>query len=363
MLEVQKYLKERGLEQLQAELSIKITVNDIDNRILLNYDQIKSPKTNPVVKDCRGLCLDKNDYSLIAKSFTRFFNYSESLEDTRKFNWNDCFALAKEDGTLISLYWYADKWQVQTRGSFGDIPMYDGGPTFEELFWLAVPRDKVAQLDKSLAYTFELCSRHNKVVRDYPEPTVFLLSVFEGESEWEFRAKSQKCTVGVALLYGFNTPAEYHFSSIEEVEKYIRDVSKTDKTYEGVVLRDCNNVRMKVKNPDYLCLHRLRGEGANLYLAKNLLPFILSGEKDELLTYFAEVKPRVDEMEAILATEYTKVLGVWNGIKGKPTRKEFALAVPQDLKLKSMLFTMLDTGEKLDVVWQKSHDLLLKALF
>lgn len=358
MLAVQKYLKEKGLEQLQTELSIKTTVNDTDNRILLNYDQIKSPKTNPVVKDCRSLCLDKTNYSLISKSFTRFFNYGENLEDTNKFNWNDCFALAKEDGTLISLYWYNDKWQVQTRGSFGDIPMYDDGPTFEELFWMAVSHDKIDKLDKKFSYTFELCSRHNKIVRDYPEPTVFLLSMFEGERELDYTD-----VVGTAHINDINTPEEYRFSSIEEVENHIRNTSKDDKTYEGVVLRDCNNVRMKVKNPDYLCLHRLRGEGANLYLAKNLLPFILAGDTDELTLYFNEVKPRLEEMKIILDDEYLKVSNAWDEIKDKATRKEFALAVPQDLKTKSMLFRMLDTKEKLDVVWEDSCDLLLKALF
>ena len=89
MLKVQAYLINNGLDRLKEEFSIKTTENDYDNRILLNYDQIKSPKTNRVVRDCRGLCLDKTDFSLISRSFGRFFNYTECPENDKNFDWND----------------------------------------------------------------------------------------------------------------------------------------------------------------------------------------------------------------------------------------------------------------------------------
>lgn len=363
MLKTIAFLRKHGLEKLKTKYSIKTNEHE-DGRILLNYDQIESPKTAEIVRECRGLCLNKNDFSLISRSFRRFFNAGEWRADDNKFDWSNSYATSKEDGSLINFYWYNNKWQVQTRGSFGDIPFYTGGPTPEELVYGALGT-RINGFDKTLSYTLELCSRHNKIVRDYPQDTIYLLSVFDGENERPFDGlyKKSYSTSNESIYTGVQTPEQFEFSSLDEVVDYIRDRSKNDKTYEGLVLRDGNNNRLKVKNPDYLCLHRMRGEGANLFMPKNLLPFILSGDTDELYTYFSEVRPKVEEMRVLMDSVYKELEMVWNGLKDLKTRKEFALSIPKDLKLKSILFTMLDSGKPLKDVWAESKDLILKGLF
>ena len=59
---VQEQLRQYGPEHLSNTLGIKFTYGD-DNRVILNYNQIDSPKNHPVVKECRGLVLDKTDRS------------------------------------------------------------------------------------------------------------------------------------------------------------------------------------------------------------------------------------------------------------------------------------------------------------
>ena len=76
MLEVQKYLKEKGVEALKQEFSI--IVKEAGDLLVLNYNQIESPKTHPIVIECRSLILDKQ-YNVVSRSFDRFFNLQEDV--------------------------------------------------------------------------------------------------------------------------------------------------------------------------------------------------------------------------------------------------------------------------------------------
>lgn len=45
------FLKDNGIEALRTELAI--TVKEVDDLLVLNYNQIESPKTHPIVVECR----------------------------------------------------------------------------------------------------------------------------------------------------------------------------------------------------------------------------------------------------------------------------------------------------------------------
>ena len=47
MLQVQKFLKEKGVEALRNEFAI--IVKEVDGLLVLNYNLIESPKTDPIV--------------------------------------------------------------------------------------------------------------------------------------------------------------------------------------------------------------------------------------------------------------------------------------------------------------------------
>lgn len=78
MLNVQQYLQTKSLEDLKTELGIKVAEHATLPLVILNYDQIESPsKTHPIILECRALVLNKNDWSIVARSFSRFFNFGE----------------------------------------------------------------------------------------------------------------------------------------------------------------------------------------------------------------------------------------------------------------------------------------------
>lgn len=122
---------EAALKHLQDDLFIK--VKEYDNFYKLNYDQIFSPKANPLVVECRALLLDKEG-DVVSRAFPRFFNYGEQPEITNNFVWENSVHYSKEDGSLISVYWnYIDqRWEIATRGTAFAESEQDFYPSFRQ---------------------------------------------------------------------------------------------------------------------------------------------------------------------------------------------------------------------------------------
>jgi hypothetical protein len=85
-MKIQDYIKEHGLQKLVDEY--KIEVKDYPDRVTLNYDQIESPRFDPICIEARGLILNKSDWSVMARSFDRFWNVGED-PNTKNFPLNN----------------------------------------------------------------------------------------------------------------------------------------------------------------------------------------------------------------------------------------------------------------------------------
>lgn len=78
MLEVQTYLRGgKTIDDLESELGIKAIAHPTLPLVILNYNQIESPKRNSIVRECRGLVLEVGTWNVVARSFQRFFNFGE----------------------------------------------------------------------------------------------------------------------------------------------------------------------------------------------------------------------------------------------------------------------------------------------
>jgi tRNA splicing ligase len=139
MLKTQEYLKKNSLEKLIKDYALEATYSPVgESLVILNYSQIDSPKHSPITKECRGLVLNTQTYEVVAKGFSRFFNYGESREEINNFNWKNFSTQNKEDGSLIIFYWYEDLWFVNTRASFGLGKVGNSNFTWEELFYQTI---------------------------------------------------------------------------------------------------------------------------------------------------------------------------------------------------------------------------------
>lgn len=377
MLEVQKYLMGgKSLSDLNQELGIISKLHDNLPLAILNYDQIESPKTHPVVRECRGLVLNTTDWSLVARSFSRFFNWGEVADEMKDFDFSDFIVQSKEDGSLVVLYWSddAESWMANTRGSFATDNMQGLNFTWREGFWKALgvnsEEELLGWLNPEYTYICEFCSPWNKVVRRYEKPCMYLLTVFHGTKELSWAEVDAHCEglMQIADVQGFKRPHRYEFKAIEEVQAFLQTQAEKDPTFEGVVICDHLGHRWKIKSATYLGLHKMRGEGDNLFHPKHLLPFILAGEEAELLTYFPECRETYEELKVKVNEAFAELQDIWAKHWMIDDQKEFALSIKDKTPFTSLLFNVRKRHgkdqklEHLKTEWRTADSLILKKL-
>jgi hypothetical protein len=380
MLLVQEYLSSgKSLEDLSNELGLNIKHHPVDPLVIIDYDQIRSPRKDPIVRECRGLVLEKDTWKVVARSFNRFYNWGEFPEEEHLFDWKNATCDEKIDGSMIILYHYNGTWRVNTRFSWADSIVGDGPYTWTQLFEIAMGKtlQEVGDIliaENNRSYVFELVSPYNKVVRWYPKPKLYLLGEFRLDVDHD-----EYHDAGLALHAAFldvDRPNRYILNNIRAIKKYLRELEANDPTNEGVVINDGIHY-WKLKNEKYLVLHKMRGDSGNLYHPKYLVPFILTGETYELLTYFPEVEDKLLEYKARIDKEYDLLQKVWADACGIRSRKDFALAIKDATRFNSLLFSLRnetdvilfpeeelgDSMDRLDEMWRNSLDLILKVLF
>lgn len=355
MFEIQKYLQSgKTFDDLEKELGIYATFHPEQPLVILNYDQIESKKTDPVVRECRGLVLHSKTFEIVAKGFNRFFNWGEVMEEMDRFDFSDFTVTSKEDGSYIAIYNFEDRWYANTRASFGLGEVDYSSFTWQGLVCKALNINDLQEINlpKHLTYICELVSPYNKVVRTYKDVGLYLLAVFDKGKEIVFDSKL------------FKKPTVYQYGSIDEIKTFLDEQAKNDPTFEGVVIRDKNGLRFKCKSVTYLSLHRLKGDNC-LFHPKHLLPFILAGDMDELITYYPEVKEHLYYYKAQIMEQYAHMLEVWCDAKQLESQKEFALAILKKTPYTGVLFEARKQNADSKAIrrlWKENPEGILKNL-
>lgn len=371
LLEVQKYLLggKKKLEDLTSDFAINVYYHPSLPLFGTKYSQIESPKSHPIVRECRGLVLHRDTFDVVAKPFNRFFNYCENMIEMEQFNFNDFYCNEKRDGSLAVVYYFNNEWHMNTSGSFGLGEIATGvGKSWREVFWEAL--DDGGSFGKSklniyYTYIFELTSGYNKVVRHYHKPETYLLGITN--IEYDCFELSQEYVDQIANEIGLKRPETYNFKSIKEVENWLEDRESNDKTYEGVVIYD-GKIRFKVKSKTYLSLSYIKSNG-NIFNPKHLLPWILKGEEAELLVYFPELKNKVDEVSKKINNEYNNLKSLWQSTYFISSQKDFALSIVKKTPFSGILFDLRrrlgynQCEQDLKSAWNSSEDLIIKLLF
>lgn len=283
---------DEGLSALTEQLAI--SVKKVDDLLVLNYNQIDSPKTNPIVMECRSLILEAGTLRVVSRSFDRFFNHGEALNVMPVIDWSKAVAYDKVDGSLIKIYRHKGRWNVSTKGMvYGESDCMGYGVTFKELVLKALgcETDREFQLlvDQSLlhhhiTYIFELTSVENRVVKRYDGYKLHFLAARNNENgtyETKFEhwwLKDEACPLAKLIHH----PKEYRFNTVEECLHTSRELKDLD---EGYVIYQDGVPIAKVKSPAYVAVHHIRGEGLN---PKRIMQLVMVNEQDEYLTYFPE---------------------------------------------------------------------------
>lgn len=380
MLKIQEYLRSgKTVDNLKTELGINNVRHPTLPLIALRYDQIESPKADPIVRECRGIVLEDGTFNLVAAVMPRFFNFGEQPELFSDFDWSDFRCDEKCDGSLIILFYYKDKWRVNTSGSFGLGECNFSGKTWGELFWSTFGKDKkILDEFKHLTLIFELWTPFNKVVRTYPTSKVWLLGAFEPNplmGDPECRELRAKTVDHLALELGLSRPESYKLKSIDEIMSLLKEKEISDKTFEGFVVRDNNNIRAKIKSATYLAIHHLL-DNQNLFNPSRQVTLVLAGETGELFAVLKELmdstpelKARIELTKTEVESEWQKLKKVWEDSYQIDNQKAFALAIQGKTKFTNILFTVrkkfgkMQTIEDIKRQWQDSADLITKVLY
>lgn len=332
MLLVQKYLKNKSFGDLAREHGVYASFSKSGHKWSLNYDQIEARESDPLAQECRGLILSTMDGSsltpkakevngrlnyddiipgetaVLAFPMKRFFNFGQGAAVS--IDWNDpnVVVMEKLDGTLTIVYFdrFKNDWCVATRAvSEADLPLDGAKFTFRTLFEKALKdtcglefQDFTNKLNKNITYCFELCTPYNRVVVNYQECRITLLAARRVSDMKEFvltdiwPSKVWKDNVEIdgvvydqALvdkqfdLAGIPLVKTFSFKDINGVIDWVSNQNPLE--YEGVVVRDGNFNRIKVKNAAYVAFNKARDVLGTS--DRNCLELILAEKDDDVI--------------------------------------------------------------------------------
>lgn len=313
MLKIQEYILKHGIEKAIKDFQLKS--KDYENKILLKYDQLVSPTLMalPEMQDCRGIILDKSDWSVMSLAFRKFFNSEEG--NAHKIDWSTAHVLEKLDGSCIQVYWdkYKNSWFAGTTGTAeGEGEVNNKlGTTFNQLFWKTIaekyPTFRIEWLDKKCCYVFELTTPYNIVVKPHGESSVALLTARNLVTLKE-ATREELLEAGRVL----------HLPVVKSFDLNAKDVGALLRTFdnmiwhdEGYVVVDANHNRVKIKNPKYVAVHHLKGKSAE----HNILTIVKSNEIEEFGATFPDRKEELYKLKE----SYDKLVGqltdVWTELQ------------------------------------------------
>jgi len=323
-----------------------ITITEDEHFYMFKYNQIKSDFSLQVVRDARGIILDKNKFKIACNPFPRFFNYGES--NAAEIDWSNARIESKEDGSLLKLWWnkYKQDWQISTNGMLNAFDALLSAPlhgkwevdNFGALFHYicTIKKHKIAwiQLPKEATHLVEICSLNNKVVLTYEDPTIFYICSRHNETGKEFIESDE--------IIPFPHVKRIKVKSIDDCYEAL---NKLDKNSEGFVIRDSHQNRVKLKTELYLLRHRMKGEG--VFTEKRALQIIQIHEDEEFAAYFPEYEKMLLDIKVKLQMGILAILMEHKNLHQKhfKNRKEMALWIKGNCRYPHVLFYLVDNPD------------------
>lgn len=303
MLKIQEFiLAHDNWRELLADAPYNLKISEDDGYVLFKYNQIASDFNEEICKEARGLILDTQDnFRVVRYAFKKFFNVDEGF--AARLNWDTAVATEKIDGSIMSVWFARGKWHLSTNGTIDAFKaeLNGVGPykTFGELFESVLPLSTFANYNKHRCWTFELVSPYNKVVIDYPETKVYLLSVRDMDSLEELTLDAVEM---LADANGLTVPERYDLNNEADYRKVVEQMPEG---HEGIVVRDANGERVKIKTLLYFEMHRAKNNG--VITLERIVSLIRANDHYEFLSYFPEyqsvfddVKRQIDHSEVVV---------------------------------------------------------------
>lgn len=332
MLKIQEFIMSNpNWVDLLACEPYSLRIKEKDGLIMFNYTQGVSRPCD-IINEARGLILEKDSWKVIRYGFYRFYNLHE--EGATQLDSDSIEVQEKIDGSLVMFYWY-NGWHMSTRSTFDarDAELSGGSGTFENVIDTAMENSgvKFSQFSKTCTYVFELVSPETQVIIPYSETRLYYLMT---RNNYNLEESWSNCD-------NWPTFKTYKLKTLEEIEKFVNSFEGKD--FEGVVVKDKFNNRVKIKNLNWLKLHKMFNNGR--LDRESILEMIMSGEDGEFLSYWPE---KTEEFKGVRIwyenlLERAELLDRKDYPATYPNRKDFAEFVSRfGPKWRALMFKAYD---------------------
>ena len=307
---------------------------------------------NEVNRECRGIIIGP-DGTIYARPFSKFFNLGEVMETSHaNLPWNTSVEIfEKLDGSCGTLYTHPyHGMSIATPGSMESDQAKYATKIFrrkENGHYLAFYNS----LQGECTPIFEIIYPANRIVCDYGErEELVLLGIRElGGQEWH-----QRRVDNVAAQYGISRPRRFDVDLAKPIDFPDNE--------EGYVALFENGLRIKIKSPAYLRVHRLLN-----YLSPKGVIELIQGR--EYRTTLEQLPPSIqqsfDDIRAGVQNKYDELRialeNIYNIIPQGVSRKEQALWIQANAPKESwgLLFNMLDSKDTSTGLWRLTTEAFL----
>ena len=352
----------------------RVTASRSGSLTIFKYTQETHIKDlwNDVNRQARGIIFDV-DATVVARPFCKFFNLHERPESNPdNLPWSEgCEVYEKVDGSCGTGYrftkpGYEDaEWRLATPGSMESdqalegtrilnemVPECEGQPTHphstHQETVCALPRYDLSALPTDCTPIFEIIYPENRIVVDYHgSRELVLLAIFEHNGvEWHPRRVDM-----IAEMCGFRRPERYNID--------LRGEIPFEDNHEGYVCRFDSGLRVKVKSPTYLRIHRL----LNHLSPKGVIELIRGKEygvtvkqlPKAIAADFDDVRAHVQGLyNTIFTRAYENQERLFAEVGVNQPRKDYAewvIANVQNMET-GFVFALLDDKDIEDKVWK-----------
>ena len=318
---VLEFLRHKSLTELKATHGVNVRADNACTKFILNYDQLEARDGDPVSECCRGLILRPKNLKLpfhpeefknvvigecevLSRPMNRFYNSGQGA--AAKVDLQASTIEEKLDGTMTALYWDTlhKSWCVSTRGvPEADVIINGDGIkhvlTFGQLFFMTLDLNRAEYFDgylhpfsKENTYIFELTSPYNRIVVDYKQNNLTLLTIRNNQTGLEVDDP------GVELPQ-FPRPRTWDLQNPSfEVAAALASTFDPE-ALEGFVIIDRSTPgcpkRVKVKSERWLAANGTKTGVMNS--RRNLLRAIISGTIDDVIPLLStEAQEKVQTM-------------------------------------------------------------------
>lgn len=328
-------------EMLETRM-VKVQRHPTLDLSIYNYTQLCAfhGQWNDVTRACRGLIVDRDGF-VVARPFAKFFNLAE--HDGSALPSGPVHVTDKLDGSLGIIYRDDNSWAVATRGSFTSDQALHASAVLKS-------RYSTAQLRPDWTYLTEVIYPQNRIVVDYGDlDDLVLLGAVDTET-----GRSVPLEAAGASWPG-PVVEQFDYSSLEEAL-----AAPERPGAEGLVVHFVDaDIRVKVKQDDYVRLHRLVTGVSERRVWEALsqgldLSQWLEAVPDEFFTFVTSTRDRMLSEHAASVADLESRLVELQARLGDAPRKEYAehIMAMRDYPLHRGLFSLLDGKSVSDLVWR-----------